>query len=119
MRVIFLLALIVASSARAELNENETSSDPKVIVNWVLEPVVYEESYDSQRYVPTKEESLVNGYHLNSIACAKRKGKVVGRPILHRYHKWHVGAGQQSLDYRVISVCRFPEIKEVRFKNEK
>lgn len=110
MKLFLLVFSIITSLAHADVYEASTEED-RLDVNWTYESIVFEKEYRSTFYVVSKKEAQREGQNKNRLSCFEKKGQLVGKTILHKYDVNPPGLGERILQTRVISVCKFPELK--------
>lgn len=111
MKTIFLLVLFLTSLAQAEVYEANSDGESKLAVTWTIEPMVFEKEYQAGYVITNKKNAQLEGQVSNQTACIRKKGQLIGRTILHRYEIWDAGIDRRALATRVISTCKFPELK--------
>jgi hypothetical protein len=111
--VFFVLVLLSTVSSFADVYEASSDKESKLDVVYTIEPMVFEKSYISGQYMNpiSKKNAQLEGHVNNQTACIRKKGQLIGKTILHRYEVGDAGIDRKSLDSRVISICKFPEIK--------
>lgn len=110
MKILFWgLALLSTISAFADVYE--ASEDPKLAVNWIIEPISFEGDAKANFFIPDKSSVLKTGKNMNTINCIKKKGTIIGKSVLYKYDREDAGLDRVRLEYTVLSVCKYPELK--------
>ncbi len=111
MKLFVFAFLILTSLAHADVYEASAEEADKLDVDWTYESIVFEKEYRSTFYVVSKKDAQKEGQNKNRLSCFGKKGQIVGKTILHKYEVNPPGLGERILQTRVISVCKFPELK--------